>query len=222
MQRTIHRAGAIVHGCAILRYVARSWLLITTSTAGASSTLRVWAWRRLRGLGAHYLQQSVCLLPATPAASRGVHRVLARLRDEDGQGQMFTITLTDAQQEAAVIEAFQRERTDEYNEVVGRTADFHAELAQERHRGRVTYTELEESDADLARHARWLKAIQTRDYFDAPGGQAAVDAVEACRTALAEFEADALRSESAQAGGHELPEDPARPRLRAIDGEATP
>jgi len=149
-----------------------------------------------------------------------VHRVLARLREEDGQGQMFTIALTDAKQEAAVIEAFQRERSDEYQEVVERTADFHAELAQERHRGRATYTELEESDADLARHARWLKAIQTRDYFEAPGGNEAAEAVDACRRALAEFEAEALRSESAQAGGDELL-DPPLPRLRAVDDEAT-
>ncbi len=200
--------------------MSRPWLLITTSTAGASSTLRVWVWRRLRGLGAYYLQQSVCLLPETPEATRGVHRVLARLREEDGQGQMFTIALTDAKQEAAVIEAFQRERSDEYQEVVERTADFHAELAQERHRGRATYTELEESDADLARHARWLKAIQTRDYFEAPGGNEAAEAVDACRRALAEFEAEALRSESAQAGGDELL-DPPLPRLRAVDDEAT-
>ena len=44
--------------------VARDWLLITVSTpGGGSSTLRVYAWRNLRSLGAHYLQQSVCLLP---------------------------------------------------------------------------------------------------------------------------------------------------------------
>ena len=44
--------------------VARDWLLITVSTpGGGSSTLRVYAWRTLRRLGAHYLQQSVCVLP---------------------------------------------------------------------------------------------------------------------------------------------------------------
>ena len=43
--------------------MARDWLLITVSTPrGGSSTLRVYAWRKLRSLGAHYLQQSVCLL----------------------------------------------------------------------------------------------------------------------------------------------------------------
>lgn len=200
----------------MLRRVARSWLLVTTSTPGGSSTLRVWAWRRLRGLGAYYLQQSVCLLPTTPATTRGVNRVLARLREQGGHGQTLAITLTDAGEEAAVVEAFQRERSDEYHEVVERTAEFHTELARERQRGRATYTELEESDADLARHARWLKAIQARDYFDAPGGQQAIDAVQGCRRALAQFEAEALQSETASAGRDGLL-DPPKPHLRAVD-----
>jgi len=184
--------------------VAQRWLLVTTSTAGESSTLRVWAWRRLRSLGAHYLQQSVCLLPATPKTTRAVNRVLARLGEEGGHGQALSISI-DAVQEGKVIEAFQVERTDEYGEVVERTKEFHAELAMERGRGRATYTELEESEVDLSRHKRWLASIEARDYFDAPGHEEAVAAVAACEQALADFEAEAIKSEmqSGQAKGDE-------------------
>src|SRR3954454_5529790 len=105
----------------IRRAVARDWLLITVSTPrGGSSTLRVYAWRKLRSLGAHYLQQSVCLLPATPKTHRAVTRVVARLRAAGGQGEILHITLADAKQEAAIVDAFQRERADEYHEVVER------------------------------------------------------------------------------------------------------
>jgi hypothetical protein len=193
--------------------VARDWLLITVSTpGGGSSTLRVYAWRKLRSLGAHYLQQSVCLLPATPRTTRAVTRLVTRLRAEGGRGEMFRIQLTDARQEAAVIDAMQGERTDEYREVVGSTRLFHEELQFERRRGRATYTELEESDADLARHQKWLAAIRARDYFDAPGGEEAAAAVSSCEEALARFESQALAAEldeSTSAG---------RPGLRAVDG----
>jgi Protein ChrB, N-terminal len=176
--------------------VARDWLLITISTPrGGSSTLRVYAWRKLRSLGAHYLQQSVCLLPATPKTTRAAARLVTRLRAEGGRGEMLRIRLTDAQQEAAVIDAIQRERTDEYHEVVERTRQFHEELQLERRRGRATYTELEESDADLARHQKWLAAIRARDYFNAPGGQEAAAAVASCEEALARFESEALSAE---------------------------
>jgi hypothetical protein len=176
--------------------VARAWLLITVSTPrGGSSTLRVYAWRNLRSLGAHYLQQSVCLLPATPKTTRAAARLVTRLRAEGGHGEMLRIRLTDSKQEATVIDAIQRERTDEYREVVERTQQFHEELQFERRRDRTTYTELEESDADLARHQKWLAAIRARDYFDAPGSQEAAAAVAACEEALARFESEALSAE---------------------------
>jgi len=188
-------------------------LLVTVSTpSGGSSTLRVYAWRKLRSLGAHYLQQSVCLLPDTPRTLRVVNRLLGRLRAEGGQAELLRIQLTDAKQEAALIEGFQRERSDEYREVVERTQQFHDELEHERRRGRATYTELEESDADLARHVKWLAAIRARDYFNAPGGESATQAVTACEQALAEFEAEALSAEL------DPKQEPSAPVLRAIDG----
>jgi hypothetical protein len=193
--------------------VERDWLLITVSTPpGGTSTLRVYAWRKLRSLGAHYLQQSVCLLPATPRTTRAVARLVTRLRAEGGRGEMLRIHLTDAKQEAVVVDAIQRERTDEYREVVGSTRLFHEELQFERGRGRATYTELEESDADLARHQKWLAAIRARDYFGAPGGQEAAAAVASCEAALARFESEALSAELDES----TPD--SRPGLRALDG----
>ena len=193
--------------------MARDWLLITVSTPGGGpSTLRVYAWRNLRSLGAHYLQQSVCLLPATPRTTRTVARLVTRLRAEGGRGEMLRIQLTDAKQEAGVIDAIQRERTDEYREVVERTRQFHEELQLERRRGRATYTELEESDADLARHQKWLAAIRARDYFDAPGGEEAAAAVASCEAALAGFESEALSAELDES----TPD--TGPGLRAVEG----
>jgi hypothetical protein len=194
--------------------VVHDWLLITVSTPpGGTSTLRVYAWRNLRALGAHYLQQSVCLLPATPKTTRATARVVTRVRAEGGDGEMLRIRLTDSTQEAAVIDAIQRERTDEYREVVQRTQQFHEELQLERRRGRATYTELEESDADLARHQKWLAAIRARDYFDAPGGVQAAAAVTSCEAALGRFESEALSAELDQSTLRR------RPGLHAVDAD---
>jgi hypothetical protein len=192
--------------------VAHDWLLITVSTpGGGSSTLRVYAWRNLRSLGAHYLQQSVCVLPATPKTTRAATRVVTRLRAEGGHGEMLRIKLTDARQETAIITAIQREREDEYRELVESTQTFREELAHERRRGRTTYTELEESDVDLARHQKWLAAIRARDYFDAPGGKEAAAAVASCEETLARFESEALSAELDESAAD------ARPALRAVD-----
>ena len=154
----------------------------------------------------------MCLLPATPKTTRAVTRLVTRLRTEGGHGEMLRINLPDSRQEAAVIDAIQRERTDEYREVVGSTQEFHEELQLERRRGRAMYTELEESDADLARHQKWLAAIRARDYFDAPGGAEAAAAVASCEEALARFESEALSAELDE------PASDAEPGLRAVDG----
>jgi hypothetical protein len=124
---------------------------------------------------------------------------------------MLRIHLTDSKQETTVIDAIQRERTDEYHELVESTRQFHEELQLERRRGRATYTELEESDVDLARYQKWLAAIRARDYFDAPGGQEAAAAVAACEEALAQFETEALSAELDES----TPD--SRPGLRAVE-----
>src|SRR5919202_71224 len=135
------------------------------------------AWRRLRALGAHYLQQSVCLLPARPPTTTGVDELLARLRAEGAQGRVFNIGLPDDEAQE-LIACFCAERSDEYREVVSRTREFFAEITRERERGRTTYTEVEEPD-----------------HFGAAGRDEAVAAVEECARLLAEFEAEAYARE---------------------------
>jgi hypothetical protein len=177
---------------------SQGWLLITVSTAGASSTLRVHVWRKLRGLGAHYLQQSVCLLPDRPEVVRAVARVTARVQREGGQARALPIAISDPDDEQAVIGAFCAERSDEYAEVSSRVPAFLAEIDDERTKGRATYTEVEESEADLARLRGWLAKIEARDYFDAPGRVEATAAVDRCAQVLAEFELEALTAETAR------------------------
>lgn len=99
---------------------------------------------------------------------------------------------SDAGQEQELISLFQAERTDEYNGVRSRVPAFLDEIDHERSRDRATYAEVEESEADLDRLRTWLSRVQSRDYFNAPGGADAVAAVERCAETLAAFEADAL------------------------------
>ncbi len=172
------------------------WLLVTVSTPGPSSSLRVHVWRKLRSLGALYLQQSVCLLPERPDTTRAINRLLDRVNGEGGDGRSLRIVLNDPGEEQAVITQFHAERSDEYHEVCGRTPAFLHEIDSERAKGRTTYAEVEESEADLDRLRTWLGRIQARDYFDAPGGADAVATVQECADVLAAFEAEALAADA--------------------------
>jgi len=175
---------------------AERWLLVTVSTAGAAASLRVQVWRKLRSLGALYLQQSVCLLPDRPEVARAVRRLLDRVRHDGGEARLLHLTLPDPDEQAAVVEEFRRERAVEYAEVLERTPAFLAELATERARGRTTYAEVEESEADLERFRSWLAKIAARDYFDAPNAAEARAMVDRCAAELAAFEEAALAAEA--------------------------
>src|SRR5262249_43438803 len=141
----------VTMGTAHVNQQLNTWLLITVSTAGASDSLRVYVWRRLRLLGVVYLQQSVCLLPALPDVRQEIRRVADRVRRDGGTVRVLGIQLTDDAERERLISDFNQARDSEYREVLERLPSFLQELDMERQRGRTTYAEVEESEADLER-----------------------------------------------------------------------
>lgn len=166
--------------------------MVTASSAGAADSLRVAIWRKLRSLGALYLHQSVCVLPARPDVQREVRRLVDRVRTNGGTARVLQITFDDAGEEAQVISELQAARDDEYGEVLDRVPAFLDELRRERDRDRATYEEVEESEADLERFRAWLAKIDRRDYFAASRRADAHAAVERCARALEAFESEAF------------------------------
>ena len=186
--------------------------MVSVSTAGAVDSLRVQVWRKLRSLGALYLQQSVCLLPVRDKTVREVGRLADRIRRQGGTARVMRMRFADPSAESDVIAELNAARDGEYAEVLERVPALRQELNQERARGRLTYAEVEESEADLNRFHNWLAKISERDYFGAPTGDAARAAVEEAAAELAAFEAAALDAEAPPPGGAA-----ARPRLRTVD-----
>jgi hypothetical protein len=180
----------------VLASSIEGWLVVSVSTASAGGSLRVQVWRKLRSLGALYLQQSVCLLPARPEVVREVRRLVDRVHRQGGAARVLRMVFTDPTEERAVIAEMNAARDHEYAEVLERLPELRMELAAERARGNATYAEVEESEADLERFRTWLAKITTRDYFAAAGNQAACDAVEQAAAELAVFEEAALHAEA--------------------------
>ena len=192
-----------------------SWRVLIYRVPTEPASKRVAVWRDLKRLGALYLQQSVCLLPATTDVARDVRRLAGRVRQGGGTARVLPMAFTDPAEEQAVITELNAARDAEYAEVLDRLPELHRELADEQARGRLTYAEVEESEADLHRFQAWLAKIEARDHFGAPGGDAARTAVAGAAAALAAFEDAALRAEtsdSAPTGGR------GRPGLRAVEG----
>ncbi|MFF7892536.1 Chromate resistance protein ChrB [Streptomyces sp. NPDC007907] len=192
-----------------------AWLMVAVSTAGAADSLRVHVWRKLRGLGAVYVQQSVCLLPDRPPVAGTVRKLVDKVRAEGGTARLLHLTLTDPVERGEVIGEFRASVTAEYGEVLARLPAFFAEIEAETAKGRTTFAEVEESEADLARFETWVGKIAVRDYFAAPIGAEVRAELERARTAMTAFEAAALAADTSPdtRTGRD------RARLRAAGGE---
>jgi hypothetical protein len=174
------------------KHIGEPWLLVTASSAGASDSLRVAIWRKLRSLGVLYVQQSVCVVPARPLVRREIRRLVDRVEVSGGSARALTIRFDDPGEEAQIVAELQAARDGEYGEVLERVPAFLNELRSERERDRATYEEVEESEADLERFRAWLAKIDRRDYFGASRRAEAHDAVERCTRALEAFESEAF------------------------------
>ncbi len=195
--------------------------MVAVSTAGAAASLRVHVWRRLRGLGALYVQQSVCLLPDLPPVARVVRRLTERVVAEGGQARVLHLEVTEPAERDALVAEMQAERDAEYADLLGRLPGFFTELETERGRGRVSYVEVEENEADLRRFQQWIRRIVARDYFPAPLREQAVGELARAERALEDFEADAYAVEEGAGRADDVRDSrPARPagrrRLRAV------
>jgi hypothetical protein len=168
----------------------RSWLLLTYKVPPEPASKRVALWRRLKGLGAIYLQNGVCLLPKTDDHVRRLRMLENDIADMNGDAMLLETVALDRGQESKVIARFSADRDEQYREFLGRCAGFEAEIAKEIAIEKFTYAELEEEDADLRKLQNWLEKIRKLDFY---GASLAAEAAERLRTCEALLDGYAKR-----------------------------
>lgn len=163
------------------------WLVLVYRVPSEPTRLRATVWRRLKGIGAIYLQNSVAALPATSAAERSLRKLRHEIVQMGGTAVLLAGTVLDGEHE--VRAAFQAARDDEYEEIVDKCQDFLAGLEKEYEANHFTYAELEENEEDLAKLRNWFAKITDRDVFGAPGRDGTVKALAECEHALEQYAA---------------------------------
>jgi len=177
------------------------------------SSNRVAVWRDLKRIGAHYLQQCVCVVPRRPdlrAAVAGVRDRIARL---DGSSNLFEVPSLPADEEAALIAGFKELSAKQYAEIVEECdTKFVREIEFETFRENYTFAEAEEIEQDLEKIRRWYARVRERDWFDAPGRDEVDSRIAHCAELLEGFYFEV----HARAAGHasspdasEIEQDPA-------------
>ncbi|MBS1167324.1 MAG: chromate resistance protein ChrB [Proteobacteria bacterium] len=161
-----------------------AWLLLTYKVPPDPATKRIALWRRLKGMGAVYLQNGVCVLPKTDDHVRRLKMVENDISKMKGESVILETVALDRLQEDKVVSRFKADRDDQYREFLGRCADFEAEVAKEIAIEKFTYAELEEEDTDLKKLQRWLEKIRRLDFYGGTLAQEATSRLRDCEALL--------------------------------------
>jgi hypothetical protein len=179
------------------RTAGTGWLLLVYRVPSEPTRLRAAVWRRIKSLGAIYLQNSVAALPESPAAERSLRLLRNEILEMSGTAMLLSCAVLAGESE--IRAAFMAARDDEYEEIVDKCRDFLAEVEKEYADNHFSYAELEENEVDLIKLRTWLQRVRERDTFGAGGLQTAVSALAECEEKL---EAYATRVYAEEAEDH--------------------
>jgi DNA-binding transcriptional regulator PaaX len=172
----------------------QGWLLLIYRVPSEPTRLRATVWRRIKSLGAIYLQNSAAALPASVTAERALRKLRSEILDMNGTAVLLSCAVLAGEPE--VKAAFQAARDDEYEEIVDKCEDFLGQVDKEYVAHHFSYAELEENEVDLVKLRNWLARVSDRDVFGAAGRQAAHTALAACEEKLEAYAARVYAEEA--------------------------
>ena len=170
------------------------WLLLIYRVPPEPTRLRSTVWRRIKSLGAIYLQNSVAALPASPANERSLRKLRREIVDMSGTAILLAAAALAG--EAEVRGAFETARNEEYAEIIDKCEDFLRQVQKEYDENHFTYAELEENEEDLVKLKNWFAKIVDRDVFLADRRPATERALEKCEQSLEAYAARVYAEEA--------------------------
>ncbi|HTU73013.1 MAG TPA: Chromate resistance protein ChrB [Trebonia sp.] len=187
------------------------WLVLLSQLPRTPSSVRVATWRRLRAAGAAMLVSSAWVLPDTAAHADLFSQLRDGIARQGGTGFVLRVPDSAPQMNEAIVDRFRADRRQEYDEFAERCAALLDEVAREAQAGKHTFAEMEETEQDLEKLARWLAKIQARDFFPDERKDQSSALMKRCRTALEAFSLSVYAAEGLQDDGTNGPPDPGCP-----------
>ena len=166
------------------------WVLLVYRIPREPSRHRVAVWRKLKDLGALYLQDGVAALPEDAVTREQMEWLQLRVREAGGGATLWEARPGTAAEEAGLVESFRSSREEAYRAIV-------AEAERIRRKAELGGGALAEQ---LVKLERTFRGERRRDYFRSPLRKEAADALRAARRAVRGEGADA-RARDAGGGG---------------------
>lgn len=149
------------------------WVLLVYRLPREPSRHRVAVWRRLRDLGALYLQDGVVALPEDAVTREQLEWLQLRVRESGGEATLWEGRPGTAADEAGLVEAFRTSREEAYRAIIARAE----RLRRKAQMGGGGVLE------QLGKLEREFRAERRRDYFRSPLRLETAEALKAAREA---------------------------------------
>jgi len=146
------------------------WVLLVYRLPREPSRHRVAVWRKLRDLGALYLQDGVAALPEDAVTREQLEWLQLRVREAGGEATLWEAKPGTVAEEAELVETFRSSREKAYRAII-------AEAERLRRKAQMGGSVLEQ----LAKLERGFRAERRRDYFRSPLRLQAAEALKAAR-----------------------------------------
>jgi len=184
-----------------------SWLMLLAQLPSKPSSVRVALWRRMRAAGAASVVNGAWMLPHTTAHEDFFQQWREDVIGRGGTGFVLRVSGSSPESNESIARLFQSDRSREYDEFAERCAAFLDEINRESAAEKYTFAEMEESEQDLKKLARWLAKIQARDFFPSGRRDQSVALLAQCRRALRGFSQEVYKVEGVQesAAGWDYP-----------------
>jgi hypothetical protein len=154
------------------------WVLLVYRLPREPSRHRVAVWRKLRDLGALYLQDGVAALPEDAVTREQLEWLQLRVREAGGEATLWEGRPGTVAEEAALVEAFRFSREEAYRAII-------AEAERLQRKAQMGGGQTLEQ---LGKLEREFRAERRRDYFRSPLRLQAAGALKAAREAIRDRE----------------------------------
>jgi DNA-binding transcriptional regulator PaaX len=151
------------------------WLILVYQLPREPSRHRVAVWRKLRTLGANYLQDGVAALPEDAVTREQLEWLQLRVREAGGEATLWEAKPATLAEEKALVEDFRSSREEAYANIISEA---------ERVKRKAEMGGGKALGEELAKLERDLRAERRRDYFRSPLRKEAASALKAAREAI--------------------------------------
>lgn len=169
------------------------WVLLVYRLPRQPSRHRVAVWRKLKDLGALYLQDGVAALPEDATTREQMEWLQLRAREAGGEATLWEARPGTVAEEGELVGIFRAAREEAYRAIVAEAE----RLRRKAELGGASETLLKE----LGKLEAEFRAERRRDYFRSPVRKEALAALKDARSAIREAGAAAQEPPGLGAGG---------------------